>query len=118
MTHDEVVGLVSTAVSAIAAVTGIAQVLHSQKQLFPLISHIKERLFTRRLRSILRAFMGENLAENFLGDLGERRTILVKKQGRHQADRWYRRQLLISIPPLLVLAIRRLASHAVRSLTR
>jgi hypothetical protein len=58
----------------------------------------------------VRLLLPPDLSEEFFGDLAERYDAMLKLRGKAIADRWYLRQLLTSVGPLLAGALRRITS--------
>jgi len=62
-----------------------------------------------RIETILRAVIGKDQLDPAIGDLQERAMRIQERSGTRAATRWYRSQLLLSIPSFLLAALMRLS---------
>ena len=57
---------------------------------------------------IIKPIVPEDYREVFIGDLLEEYEIILEEKGLAEARRWFRGQVLLSIPPLLLRRLERL----------
>jgi hypothetical protein len=70
---------------------------------------------TQILRIAVGLFGPSNLSDALFGDLAERYDTKLRQFGKATADRWYLKQLITSIPPLMIAALSRTVRAVVRS---
>jgi hypothetical protein len=78
-----------------------------QMRLIPSAAKLKSAV--SNLVGICKVLMSANAIDSFLGDLEERYAIMYKTEGRRNAQRWLWRQIIQSLFPLVIAAIRRVS---------
>jgi hypothetical protein len=66
-----------------------------------------QRIENLPLIHMFQFFMDCGTAQSAIGDLQEKFAILVSTKGKHNANQWYRRQIIICIAPLFWAQLKR-----------